>query len=757
MQEHPETATGTATAAGVATDSAIPNAASVATGDSTASSNGLASSNGSTTGNANGAATAATPRTASLELVKELPRGSVGVVHQARNPQQNRSVALRKFEVPEWLDDANELIQKILAEAKAASALDHHNIAKLHTCGYKDFTVFMTAEFVEGQNLKEFMAKRQPEMSDVLQMAKQLLAALDYAHSKGVCHNFLNPSNIKILPDGTLKLLDFGLLRDKNLLTQSPTKKLENEPYLSPEQVKHKAADRAGNIFNAATIIYQLYTARSPFHGPHLGEVDRNITDVNPHPMQMAHPRVPEEISKVVLKALSKNPAARYASGQQFFDALEEAAKAAPVSRANSTGSMPAYQEGPGPNASQAIKPMPGANASQSFKAMPGPNASQSFRAVPSGSASQIVKQPTPGTVGTTYVGPGEKTSVRKPVSTANHWKVVAAVVGGLCLIVVLALLFQRHPAEEEDAAAPSRSAANAPAPFSGKAEQAIEKVKAAQDDQEGRSRPASAAPASAPARAGRSARYAPAAPVAPPTASEGQLIVSSMPMGATVEIEGRAGQQWKAPQTIPGLAAGTYKVTFNMPGYATETRTVQVAGGARAPIDVRMVAVKGFVTVASKPAGAEIWINGKDTGKVTPIEFLVEPGAQNIVVRKQGYLEASTDVKLVAGQSVNYAPSLMAAGRTDNIRLVGSSGVGKLLGNNGSGSGMARIEIKTEPKGAQVTINGTPLQKTTPLEVQLEAGNYDITIQKDGFKTIHESAIVGMDDRIKIDRPLTH
>ncbi len=78
------------------------------------------------------------------------------------------------------------------------------------------------------------------------------------------------------------------------------------------------------------------------------------------------------------------------------------------------------------------------------------------------------------------------KTGARKPVSTANHWKVVAAVVGGLCLIVVLALLFQRHPAEQEDAAAPS--AANTPAPFSGKAGQTIEKVKAAQDEQ-GRSR----------------------------------------------------------------------------------------------------------------------------------------------------------------------------------------------------------------------------------------------------------------------------
>src|SRR4029077_14836892 len=97
-------------------------------------------------------------------------------------------------------------------------------------------------------------------------------------------------------------------------------------------------------------------------------------------------------------------------------------------------------------------------------------------------------------------------------------------------------------------------------------------------------------------ARASRAARNAAAAPVAPPAPAEGQLIVSSMPMGATVEIEGRAGQQWKAPQTVPGLAAGTYKVSFSMPGYATETRTVQVAAGARTPLDVRMAAVKGFV-----------------------------------------------------------------------------------------------------------------------------------------------------------------
>lgn len=741
MQENPETATGTATATatGPATD-----ASATATGPATAIGNAAASANGT-----GGAA----PRTASLELVKELPRGSVGVVHQARSPQQNRSVVLRKFDVPEWLDDVNELIQKILAEAKAASALDHPNIAKLYTCGYKDCTVFMTAEFVEGPTLRELMAKRQPEMAEVLQLAKQLLAALDYAHGKGVYHNFLSPNNIKVLQDGTLKLLDFGLLRDKNLLTHTPTKKLENEPYLSPEQVKNKPSDRASNIFNAATIIYQLYTARSPFHGPHLGEVDRAITDVDPHPMQMAHARVPEQISKVVLKALSKNPAARYASGQQFFAELEEAAKNEPVARANTTGSFPAYQGGPGPNASQQIRVQPGPNASQSFRAVPGPNASQSFRAMPSGSASQVIK-PTPGTTGTTYNGPA-KTGSRGPVSTANHWKLVGGVVSGLIVIVVAALLFQhRTPELPDDPATQSKPGTSSPAPFSRKTAQSHD---AQSQDAQGAQDTQGQARTHTSSRASRAARNAAAAPVAPPAPAEGQLIVSSMPMGATVEIEGRAGQQWKAPQTIPGLTAGTYKVTFNMPGYATETRSVQVSGGARTPVDVRMTAVKGFITVTGTPSGAHVLINGKDTGKVTPIEFMVEPGPQTVVVRKQGFLDASTDLKVAVGQSVNYAPKLMAAGRTDNIQIVGSGGVGKLFGGNGSSQGMARIEIKSEPKGAQVMVNGTPLQKSTPLEIQVEPGSYDIVIQKDGYKPIHESAIVGIDDRIRINRPLSH
>ncbi len=711
------------------------------------------------TGTATATAPAAAPRTASLELVKELPRGSVGAVHQARNPQQNRHVVLRKFEVPEWLDDAQELIQKILAEAKAASALDHPNIARLYTCGYKDFTVFMTAEFVEGQTLREIMGKRQPEMAEVLQIAKQLCAALDCAHAKGVFHHFLNPCNIKLLPDGTLKVLDFGLLRDKNLMTQPPAKKLENEPYLSPEQVKNKPVDRAANIFSAAIIVYELYTGRSPFHGKHLGEVDRSITDVDPHPLGMAHPRVPEAISKVVLKGLAKNPADRYASGEKFVAALEEAAKAEPAARANATGARPAYQ--PGPNASQAIRSMqsspqnaqqrrspgpPSPSASQAIRTGP---ASQSMWNPPSPSASQAIKamlgasqtQTRPAAAGTAYVEPGK--TAKRPLPPTNRWRVIGLVVGGLLLVVGLALMLQHHPSEpaaETTAGQPENApAANAAAaPFSHQS-----------GGERTQTRAASAAPRNA-----KAAKNVPAAPVAPPAPAEGQLIVSSVPMGAAVEIEGKPGQSWKSPGTIPGLAPGNYKVTFSMPGYVPETRTVQVSGGSRTPLDVKLNAVKGFITISGSPSGAEVWINGRDTGKVTPIEFMVEPGQQSIVLRKSGYLEASTELKLAAGQSVNYAPSLMVAGRTDNISLV-NGGVGKMFGGSAS-QGKARIQIKSEPKGAQVTVNGTPLQKTTPVEIQVEPGNYDITIQKDGYKPIRESAIVGIDDRIKIEKSLS-
>lgn len=681
------------------------------------------------------AGTATSPRTDRLELVKELSRGSIGVVHQARSPQTERVTALRQFQVPEWLDDVSELLHRIVAEAKAASALDHPNIARLHTCGYKDFNVFMTAEFVEGQTLKEMMAARTPDLNEVLALAKQLCAALDYAHSKGVVHHFLNPYNIKLLPDGTLKVLDFGLLRDKHLLSQTGTKKLDNEPYLSPEEVKNKPADRAGNWFSVATILYELYTTRSPFAGKHLGEVDRAITDSMPHPLNVANGRVPEAISRVIMKGLSKNPAERFQSGEQFVTALEAAMKeprmVAPSATKPATGKIPA------------------ANSTGQFSA--NQFGTGSFSAAQLQAAAKPA--PGPGTI-SRRVAPPPTTSARVTVNTTNHWKLLGLVFGGLVLVGAVAMLLQRKPSDlpvdsetaqnaAQTTAQNAAPVASAPLPFS-------------QNQNQPESDPAPAPGRARATRAARNVSRVPQVMTAPaPTApAEGQLAVTSSPAGATVEIEGRAGQSWKTPQTVGPLAPGNYKLTFSRPGYTTETRNIQVSAGGRASVDVRLNAVKGFLTVGSSPAGASIYVDGKDIGKATPAELMLDPAAHGITVRKPGYLDASTQITLSAGQSMSYAPSLMVAGRTDNIKVKGG-GVGKIFGGGSSAGGMARIEIKSEPKGAQVVINGTALQKTTPLEIEVEAGNYDITLQKDGYRPLHKNAIVGIDDRIKISETL--
>lgn len=716
--------------------------------------------------------TPAAPRTDRLELVKELPRGSVGTVHQARNPQRERSTALRQFQVPEWLDDVKELLQRILAEARSASALEHPNIARLYTCGYKDCNVFMTSEFIEGQTLKDVMAARTPDFNEILSWAKQLCAAMDYANDKGVFHNFLNPYNIKITPDGTLKVLDFGLLRDKNLLSPTPVKKLEDAPYLSPEQVKNKTADRAANMFNIGVILYELYTTRSPFAGKHLGEVDRAITDAAPYPLNVANGRVPEAISRVVLKALARNPAERFEKGEQLLQALELAMRdpkpagtskpataKIPIAIGDSTGSFNANATGSfkrdangslSPNATGSFRRESSGALSPSSTASSSANATGSFSR---DALNQAVRSSAPGPTLVTkprVPNPPAPPTNRKSVGSSNNkWMLVGgAVAVVIMLAAVAAMLFQRKPSdlsgETAHKAAPIASA-TAPAPFS-KANDAAPPAEEAPEAATA-THPSSARPAK---RSRLAQMFAPAPAAAP---APGELVVSAVPLGAVVEIEGRPGQ-WKSMQVIGPLPAGTYKVTVSSPGYSSETRSVQVAAGARTPVDVRLSATKGFIKVAGSPAGASIFIDGKDSGRVTPAELTLDPGSHSVTVRKSGYLEASTDLKLAAGQGITYAPSLMVAGRTDNIRIV-SGGMGKVFGG-GSGNGSARIEIKSEPKGAQVIINGTPLQKQTPVEIQVDAGSYDILLQKDGYKPVHESAIVGMEDRVKIDRALT-
>jgi hypothetical protein len=325
-------------------------------------------------------------------------------------------------------------------------------------------------------------------------------------------------------------------------------------------------------------------------------------------------------------------------------------------------------------------------------------------------------------------------------------------------VVALLAFLFQRKPADnviESTGPEAAKPATRAPAPTPA-ATPVSEPVVAQPVAQvfEPAPEPAPVEPIVASVRRSRPVRAPRANTPAAAAPHEGEMAISSVPADATIEIAGLAGQSWKTPQTLTGIPAGTYKVTVSKPGYASDVRTVQIAAGSHMSLDVRLAVVKGWLTVGGSPAGASVFVDGQDTGKVTPVTLMLEPASHNVLVRKAGYLEAGSAVQLVAGQTVSYSPSLMVAGRTDNIKIMGG-GISRVFAGGGS-QGKARIEIKTDPKGAQVLINGTPLQKTTPVEIQVEAGNYEITLQKDGYQDIHESAIVGVDDKIKINKTLS-
>ncbi|HYL94074.1 MAG TPA: serine/threonine-protein kinase [Alphaproteobacteria bacterium] len=668
--------------------------------------------------------TPAAPRVARLELIKELGRGSIGVVYKAKNTELDRMVALRQFQVPQWLDDVDELLKRIVAEARNASGLQHPNIARLYTCGYKDFTVFTTAEFVEAPSLREVLSARIPPFSEILEFTRQLCAALDYASSKGVAHHMLNPSNIRIASDGSLKVLDFGLLRDKNLLSQTPVKKLEDEPYQSPEQIRNHLPDRAANLFTVGTIVYEMLTGRNPFAGKHLGEVDRNITDYDPHPLPVANSRVPEPVSKVVLKALSKNPADRYKTGEEFVTALEDALKAAPVhapAAATSTAQRPAAES------TGQVKASAGANATGKVAA-----------AIPTPKAPATTTRTTATTrqVAVAKKSSGANSIVDLFANLRPEWKLGGAVF--ICLVVVATLAITLRPRPAEPAPAPQAEtpAIASPAPAASAPE---EEIKVSEVTPE-RSAPRTTR-SSRPVRA--------AAPVVAVAAATGQISVSSVPIGATVAIEGRPGT-WQTPQSISALPAGVYKLTISKAGFAPQTRIVEVARGASNSVDVRLTPLNGFITVSSAPSSATILIDGRDTGKLTPAQFSLDSAPHTIVVRRDGYLDASQDFRLEAGQSLAFSPTLKTAGRTDNLKVVG--GFSKIRGSQG----MARISIKTDPKGAQVTVNGTQVSKSTPLEIQVEPGYYDIVVQKDGYKPIHKSINAGIDDKIKLEESLS-
>ena len=239
------------------------------------------------------------------------------------------------------------------------------------------------------------------------------------------------------------------------------------------------------------------------------------------------------------------------------------------------------------------------------------------------------------------------------------------------------------------------------------------------------------------------------AVPVAPVL---GELYVSSEPSGATFQVDGRSDNSFVTPYTVSQLSPGRHVVTFSKPGYQSQSLTADVSAGSRATVASRLAVEGAMLTIGSRPTGASIVIDGKDTGKTTPAQFIVSKAQHSVALKLQGYLEATVPVNLSDGQSHSISPELVAMGRTIEIKTTKKS----LFGIGGRGDkDMGKVNIRTSPNGAAVMINGQLAPRATPLEITLNPGGYELVFQLRGYKSHKRVIVVEAGSKLAIDEAL--
>jgi hypothetical protein len=242
----------------------------------------------------------------------------------------------------------------------------------------------------------------------------------------------------------------------------------------------------------------------------------------------------------------------------------------------------------------------------------------------------------------------------------------------------------------------------------------------------------------------------------APVTAvvAPGQLALDSTPQGVQVQVDGKTDPSWVTPFTLSGLEPGRHSVTFSKPGYVTDTRAVDVASGSRSSVATRLSQLAATLAVSSSPAGANVYVDGKDTGKLTPAQVSVDKGQHVVLVRKSGFIDETTSAQFVFGQTVSFSPTLRSLGNVDDIKTVGK--MNKLFRGKDN-QGMGTVSIKTQPKGAQVAVNQHMLDKDSPVDFMLDPGNYIVDITMTGYTPIHKVITVDKGGKAVIDEVLRH
>ncbi len=260
------------------------------------------------------------------EILSLLGRGGMGKVFKVRNVISDRIEAMKVL-LPD-VDATPDLAERFLREIKLVATLDHPNIAGLRTALRSGTQMLMIMEYVDGQPLDQLPNKDQiqpnpPDPRRAVHLIIQVLAALSYAHQRGVIHRDVKPSNVLVRPDHTVKLTDFGIAsRAGDPRLTGPGMALGSLYYMSPEQIKAFPVDARSDIYSVGVTLYEIVTGRRPVQGDSLFSIMAAHLQQIPVPPIHLMPHIPPELSLIIERSLQKSPDDRFQSAEDFRTAL---------------------------------------------------------------------------------------------------------------------------------------------------------------------------------------------------------------------------------------------------------------------------------------------------------------------------------------------------------------------------------------------------------------------------------------------------
>src|SRR5215813_5035275 len=284
-------------------------------------------------------------------IIRKLGAGGMADVYLAEDQELGRQVAIKILNDRHAADDS--FIERFRREAKNAAGLSHPNIVSIYDRGEAEGTYYIAMEFLDGRSLKELIVGRGPApIKTAIDYARQILAAVGFAHKHGIVHRDIKPHNVLVGPEGRLKVTDFGIARSGASQMTEVGSIIGTAQYLSPEQARGAPVDQTSDLYSVGVVLYEMLTGQVPFTGDTPLEIAMKHLSEVPKPPSELRPDVPHDLDSVVLRALAKDPADRYESAEEMDADLARVARGVSVSR-ETEDAMTQVLSGAGINSAQ--------------------------------------------------------------------------------------------------------------------------------------------------------------------------------------------------------------------------------------------------------------------------------------------------------------------------------------------------------------------------------------------------------------------